>query len=206
VTPLHIVGRRHDARYRERTGGHESRRLARRRGANARAVGSEPPSSTQIITGTVCTTFGSRRLARRGTMAGVSSGGWYVSGPGSARRRRGSAWPFLRGGPFRRIELNAVGWSTLLAPPAVAGGVASLAVGRSAALGALAGAGAAFVVAVAWDRWRWWNSDVSVSSDLDLEELQRVADRLRAEGVDVTVDAADRGPVVAPVSDREDVD
>jgi len=62
------------------------------------------------------------------------------------------------------------------------------------------------VVAVAWDRWRWWNSTVSVLSDLELEELRRVADRLRAEGIDVTVDAADPGPVVAPDSNQEDVD
>ncbi len=62
------------------------------------------------------------------------------------------------------------------------------------------------MVAVAWDRGRWWNSVVSRSSDLDLEELRRVADRLRAEGIDVTVDAADPGPVVAPDPDSEDVD
>ncbi len=104
------------------------------------------------------------------------------------------------------VELNAVGWSALLAPPALAGGVASIAVGWHPTVGALAGAGAALVVAVAWDRWRWWNGVVSVSSDLDLEELRRVADRLRAEGIEVTVDAADPGPVAAPHSDRKDVD
>ena len=104
------------------------------------------------------------------------------------------------------IELNVVGWSALLAPPALGGGVLALALGRPVGVGALGGAGAALVVAVAWDRWRWWNSVVSVSSDLDLEELHRVADRLRAEGIDVTVDAADRGPVAAPDPDREDVD
>jgi len=47
---------------------------------------------------------------------------------------------------------------------------------------------------------------VSVSSDLDLEELRRVAGRLRAEGIDVTVDAADHDPVVAQASDRHDVE
>ena len=104
------------------------------------------------------------------------------------------------------VELNAVGWSALLAPPTLAGGVASIAVGWHPTVGALAGAAAALVVAVAWDRGRWWNSVVSVSSDLDLEELRRVADRLRAEGIDVTVDAADPGPVVAPDPDSEDVD
>lgn len=105
------------------------------------------------------------------------------------------------------IELNVVGWSALLAPPALVGGVVALALGRPVAVGALGGAGAALVVAVAWDRWRWWNSVVSVSSDLDLDELRRVVDCLRVEGVDVTVDAADSGLVVAPGSDRdEDVD
>jgi hypothetical protein len=62
------------------------------------------------------------------------------------------------------------------------------------------------VVAVAWDRWRWWNSVVSVSSDLDLGKLWGVVERLRVEGVDVTVDAVDYDPVVAPGSDRGDVD
>lgn len=37
-------------------------------------------------------------------------------------------------------------------------------------------------------------------------ELRQAADGLRPEGIDVTVDSADRGPVVAPGSDREDVD
>ena len=55
-------------------------------------------------------------------------------------------------------------------------------------------------------RRRWWNSVVSVSSDPDLEELRRVADRLRAEGIDGTVDAADPGRLAAPDPDREDVD
>ena len=91
------------------------------------------------------------------------------------------------------VELNAVGWSALLAPPALAVGVASIAVGWHPTVGALAGAAAALVVAVAWDRGRWWNSVVSVSSDLDLEELRRVADRLRAEGIDVTVDGSRPG-------------
>lgn len=94
------------------------------------------------------------------------------------------------------IELNIVGWSALLAPSALIGGLVALALGRPVAVGALGGAGAALVVAVAWDRWRWWNSVVSVSSDLGRNELRTVADRLRAEGVDVTVDAIDRGPIV----------
>lgn len=50
------------------------------------------------------------------------------------------------GSPFRMVELNVVGWSALLAPPALAGGVASL-------------------VGGAWDRWRWWNSVASVPGD-----------------------------------------
>ena len=142
-------------------------------------------------------------------MGPVRSGGWFEYGPGPVRLRRPSAFSIFggfHGGPFRMVELNAVGWSALLAPPALAGGVASLVVGWHPTVGALAGAGAALVVAVAWDRWRWWNSMVSVSSDLELEELRRVADRLRVEGIDVTVDAADPGLVVAPDSDREDVD
>lgn len=144
-------------------------------------------------------------------MGGVrSSGGWFEYGSGPVRLRRSSAFSIvrrIRGGPFRMIELNIVGWSALLAPSALIGGLVALALGRPVAVGALGVAGAAFVVAVAWDRWRWWNSVVSVSSDLDLDELRRVVDRLRVEGVDVTVDAADSGLVVAPGSDRdEDVD
>jgi len=105
------------------------------------------------------------------------------------------------------IELNVVGWSALLAPPALVGGVVAFALGCPVAVGALGGAGAALAAAVAWDRWRWWNSVVSVSSDLDLDELRRVVNRLRVEGVDVTLDAADSGVVVAPGSDRNgDVD
>ena len=141
-------------------------------------------------------------------IGGVSSGGWFEYGPGPVRPRRSSAFSIfggIRGGPFRMVELNAVGSSALLAP-ALAGGVASLVVGWHPMVGALAGAGAALVVAVAWDRWRWWHSVVSVSSDVDLEQLRRVAERLCAEGIDVTVDAADPLPVVAPDSDREDVD
>jgi len=61
-------------------------------------------------------------------------------------------------------------------------------------------------VAVAWERWRWWNSAVSVSSDLDLEGRRRVVRRLLAERIDVTVEAADRGPAVLPASAHEDVD
>ncbi len=101
------------------------------------------------------------------------------------------------------IELNVVGWSALLAPPALVGGVGALALGRPVAVGALGGAGAAMVAVVAWDRLRCWNSVVSVSSDLDLDELRRVVERLRAEGIDVTGDAADHGPVVSSASDRE---
>lgn len=105
------------------------------------------------------------------------------------------------------IELNIVGWSALLAPSALIGGLVALALGRPVAVGALGVAAAAFVVAAAWDRWRWSISVVSVSSDLDLDELRRVVDRLRVEGVGITVDAADSGVDVAPGSDRdEDVD
>lgn len=134
-------------------------------------------------------------------MGGGSSGGWYAYGPGSVRWRRASVGLFLRGGPFRMIQLNAVGWSALVGPPAVAGGVASLAVGRLRAVGALGGAGAAFVVAVVWDRWRWWNSAVSVSSDLELAELRRVVECLRAEGIEVSLDAADLDPAALPASE-----
>lgn len=143
-------------------------------------------------------------------MGGVrSSGGWFEYGPGPVRLRRSSAFSILRGvrgGPFRMMELNVVGWSALMAPPAVVGGVVALALGRPVAVGALGGAGAALVVAVAWDRWRWSNSVVSVSSNLDLDDLRTVADRLRAEGVDVTVDAVDCGPIVGSDSDDEDVE
>jgi hypothetical protein len=159
-----------------------------------------------MITGTVCTILGSRRPVRHATIGGVRSGGWFEYGPGPVRLRRPSALSSLHGGPFRMIELNVVGWSALLAPLALGGGVFALALGRPVGVGALGNAGAALVVAVAWDRWRWWNSVVSVSSDLDLEELRRVADRLRAEGIDVTVKAADPGPVAAPDPAREDVD
>lgn len=173
-------------------------------------IGSKIGQHSQIITGTKCTILRRRRVARRGTMGGVrSSSGWFEYGPGPVRLRRWSAFSILRGvrgGPFRMMELNVVGWSALLAPPALIGGLGALALGRPVAVGALGAAGAAFVVAVAWDRWRWWNSVVSVSSDLDLDDLRTVADRLRAEGVDVTVDAVDRGPIVQSDSDVEDVE
>lgn len=142
-------------------------------------------------------------------MGGVRSGGWFEYGPGPVRLRRSSAFSILRGvpgGPFRMMELNVVGWSALLAPSAVVGGVVALALGRPVAVGALGGAGAALAVAVAWDRWRWSNSVVSVSSNLDLDALRGVVERLRAEGVDVTVDAIDRGPIVQPDSDDENVE
>lgn len=143
-------------------------------------------------------------------MGGVRSGSWFEYGPGPVRLQRSSAFSILRrvrGGPFRMIELNAVGWSALLAPPALVGGVVALALGRPVAVGALGGTAAALVVAVAWDRWRWWSGAVSVSSDLDLDRLQGVVERLRVEGIDVTVDAADLGLAVAPGSDGgEDVD
>ncbi len=156
-------------------------------------IGSKIGQHSQIITGTVCTDFGRRWPAPRATIGDVKGGGWFEYGPGPVRLRRPSALSFLRGGPFRMVELNVVGWAALLAPPALAGGVAPLVVGWHPTVGALAGAGAALVVAVAWDRWRWRNSVVSVSSDVDLEQLRRVAERLRAEGIDVTVDAADPG-------------
>lgn len=139
-------------------------------------------------------------------MGGVRSlGGWFEYGPGPVRLRRSSAFSILRGvrgGPFQMMELNVVGWSALLAPPAVVGGVVALALGRPVAVGALGGAGAALVVAVAWERWRWSNSGVSVSSNLHLDDLRTVAERLRAEGVDVTVDAIDRGPILESDSDE----
>ncbi len=47
---------------------------------------------------------------------------------------------------------------------------------------------------------------VSVSSDLDLDELRGVVERLRVEGVDVTVDAADFGLAVSPGADRQDIE
>ncbi len=152
-------------------------------------IGSKIGQHSQIITGTVCTILGRRQPTRRGTMGGVSSGRWFLYGPGPVRLRRSSACSFVRrvrGGPFRMIELNIVGWSALLAPSALIGGLVALALGRPVAVGALGVAGAALVVAVAWDRWRWCNSMVSVSSDLDLDELRRVVGRLRVEGVDVT--------------------
>jgi hypothetical protein len=143
-------------------------------------------------------------------MGSVRGGGWFEYGPGPVPLRRSSAFSILRrvrGGPLRMIELNAAGWSALLAPPALVGGVVALALGRPVVVGALGGAGAALAVAGAWDRWRWWNSVVSVSSDLDLADLRGVAERLRAEGVDVTVDAADFSLAQSPGSDRsEDVD
>ena len=186
-------------------------RVADSRGAPIQSfIGSKIGRNSQIITGTVCTILGRRPPTRRGTMGGVrSSGGWFEYGPGPARLRRSSAFSILRevrGGPFRLMELNVVGWSALLAPPAVVGGVVALALGSPVAVGALGGAGAVCVVAVAWDRRRWWNSVVSVSSDLGLDELRTVADRLRAEGVDVTVDAIDRGPIVQSDSAYEDVE
>lgn len=183
---------------------HAYRRLARQC-ARPRAIGSEPPPSAQMITGTVWTILGSSREALRAKMVGVSSGGWYVYGPGSVRRRRGAALPFLRGRPFRMIELNVVGWSALLVPPALAGGVSSLAVGRRPTLGALAGAGAACAVAVAWGRWRWWNSAVSVSSDLEPDGVHRVVERLRGEGVEVSLDAADQGSATPPGSEQQSI-
>jgi hypothetical protein len=164
-------------------------------------IGSKIGQHAQVVTGAACTI-----PALRVTIGDMRSGGWFEYRPDPVRLRRPLALSFLRGSPFRMVELNVVGWSALLAPPALAGGVASLAAGRPPAVGALAGAGAAFVVAVAWDRWLWRNSVVSVSSDLDLEELRRVADRLRAEGIDVTVDPADPGPVAASDPDRENVD
>ena len=60
------------------------------------------------------------------------------------------------------------------------------------------------MVAVAWDRSRWWNSTVSVSSDL--EELHRVVGPLRAEGIEVTLDAAEQGPAALSASELGDID
>jgi hypothetical protein len=51
----------------------------------------------------------------RATMGGASSGGWCVCGLVRSGTVRASACPFPRGDPFRMIELNAVGWSALLA-------------------------------------------------------------------------------------------
>jgi len=169
-------------------------------------IGSKIGQHSQIITGRVCTILGSGQLAWRATMGGVSSSGWYVYGPGSVGRRRATARLFLRGGPFRMIELNVVGWSALLAPPALVGGVGALALGSPVAVGALGGAGAALVVAVAWDRWRWWNSVASVSSDLDLEELRRVVERLHAEGIEVSIDAAHQGLAAVPAPEQQATD
>jgi hypothetical protein len=142
-------------------------------------------------------------------MGCVRSGGWFEYASGPVRLRRSSAFSILggmRGGPFRMFELNVVGWSALLAPPALVGGVVAVGVGRPVAVGALAGAGAALVVAVAWDRRRWWNGAVSVSSDLDVDELRGVVEHLRAQGIVATVDVADIGLAVATGSDGgEDV-
>ncbi|QQS25777.1 MAG: hypothetical protein IPM43_05265 [Actinomycetota bacterium] len=99
------------------------------------------------------------------------------------------------------IQLNAVGWSALVGPPALVGGAATLAVGGRPAVGALGGAGAALVVVVVWDRLRWRNSGVSVSSDLELAELRRVVESLRAEGIEVSLDAADLDPAELPASE-----
>jgi hypothetical protein len=40
----------------------------------------------------------------------------------------------------------------------------------------------------------------------DFDELREVAERLRVEGVEVTVEAADFGLAVSPGADREDVE
>ncbi len=45
----------------------------------AQAIGSEPSSDSQIITGTVCTILGSSRATLRATTSGVSSGSYPVS-------------------------------------------------------------------------------------------------------------------------------
>jgi hypothetical protein len=87
------------------------------------SIGSKTGQHSQMITGTVCTILGSRRPVRHATIGGVRSGGWFEYGPGLVRRRRPSALSSLRGGPFRMIELNFVGWSALLAPLALGGGV-----------------------------------------------------------------------------------
>ena len=55
-------------------------------------------------------------------------------------------------------------------------------------------------------RVRQPQGQLTSAGDLGLDELRTVADRLRAEGVDVTVDAIDRGPIVQSDSAYEDVE
>jgi len=142
-------------------------------------------------------------------MGGMRSSASYERRSDPVPLRRASVlsvFAIFRRGPFRMARLNLVGWAALLVPPALLGGVASQTMRRSPAVGALGGAGAVLAVAVVWDRWRWRNSSVSFSNDLDIELVREVAARLRAEGIDVTLDEPQAPVVALPASECEEAE
>lgn len=135
-----------------------------------------------------------------------SSGGWFEPRPGPVRLRRSSTFSILRrlrGGPFRMMELNVVGWPALLAPPAVVGGARSWPPGRCGRAGRC---------------WRRVGGGCGLGPVALVEErgfggersrLRRAARSCRAPscwGVDVTIEPADFGLAVSPGADRQDIE
>ena len=120
------------------------------------------------------------------------------------RRRVGRRLPRL----FQNARLNVVGRSAVLgasaAAAAVGAGLASLA-GSRAWVGAVVGLPVVVVVLVALDRRRTWRSTASLSWTDDAASVSAVAERLRRDGLDVSVEDGERPRLVFRAKDRRTV-
>lgn len=91
-----------------------------------------------------------------------------------------------RGG-FKTIELNAAGWSALIAGGAVAGAAASLASRAPLVPTIMLGVVGGWAALLGLDHRRWRNSTVSLSrNDLSAETYAEAVERLRAMGIAVS--------------------
>ncbi len=86
-------------------------------------------------------------------------------------------------GGFRSVELNLVGWATLVAAGVAAGGLSAVA-GTPIRIALPAGVVAAWLVALVLDTVRWRNMETGIGRDgLDERNGQEIVGRLRAMGV-----------------------
>lgn len=84
------------------------------------------------------------------------------------------------------VELNGVGWTAVLAPGAVVGAAVATLLDRHAVVGAIGGAAASSLLAVAADQRRYRDSTAVFSlGTTERTAAERVRDDLLAEGVHV---------------------
>lgn len=86
------------------------------------------------------------------------------------------------------VHLNVVGWSALLAPPALLGALIARLCRRSPVRGSAVGAIAAWAVALVVDSVHWRASPVTFDRpEMSRPVLDRLVDSLREDGVDVAI-------------------